>query len=260
MLHVWSDIWMATDQHQVTMLALLNMSAAFDCVDHNLLLQWFHIDLGLINAPLEWIHLFLSDRTYQLAYRTAVTSQTLYLLQNGVSQRSVLGPLLYVLYTAEVCRVAERHSIHLHLYADDSQIYTSVAVSNITSAVHCLAACIADVTNRVSASRLRFNPSKTGIMWLGAGNLLKQVDISDIPVLSSTVKVVQSARDVGVILDSLLSLSAHIAALCPSGFYQLRQIRPAIRSLTPDAARIIVQAFIACRLDWCNLLLYVVSI
>jgi len=70
-------------------------------------------------------------------------------------------------------------------------------------------------------------------MWLGAEHLLQQVDISDIPVLSSTVRVVQSARDLGVILDSQLSLSAHIAALCRSGFYQLRQIRPAIRSLTP---------------------------
>jgi len=51
----------------------------------------------------------------------------------------------------------------------------------------------------MSASRLRFNPSKTEIMWLGAWHLLQQVDISDIPVLSSTVRVVQSARDLGVI-------------------------------------------------------------
>jgi len=77
--------------------------------------------------------------------------------------------------------------MHLHLHADDSQIYTSVAVSDVTSAVHCLAACIADVNNWMSASRLRFNPSKMEIMWLGARHLLQQVDISDIPVLSSTV-------------------------------------------------------------------------
>jgi len=58
---------------------------------------------------------------------------------------------------------------------------------------------------------------------------------------------------------SIISLTAntpHITALCRSGFYQLRQIRPAIQSLTPDTARTIVQAFIACRLDWCNSPLY----
>jgi len=99
-------------------------------------------------------------------------------------------------------------------------------------------------------------PLGTEFMWLGAGHLLQQVDIGDIPVLSSTVKVVQSARDRGVILDSQLSLCYHIAAICRAGFYQLRQIRPATKSLTFDAAKTIVQAFIACQLDWCNSLLY----
>ena len=146
------------------------MSATFDCIDHNLLLQRLQIDFGLSNAPLEWIHSFLSDRTYQLLYGGDLTHT--YLLQYGVPQGSVLGPLLYVLYTADVCHVVERHGMHLHLCADDSQIYTSVAVSHTTSAVHCLAVCITDISNWMSASRLRFYPSKTEIMWLGAGNLL----------------------------------------------------------------------------------------
>jgi len=64
MLRVWSNILMAADQRQVTLLALLDMSAAFDCV----LLRRLQIYFGLSNAPLEWIRSFLSDRTYQLAY------------------------------------------------------------------------------------------------------------------------------------------------------------------------------------------------
>jgi len=130
MLRVWSDILTAADQRQVTLLALLDMSATFDCVDHDLLLQRLQIYFGLSNAPLEWICSFLSDRTYQLAYGGDLSHT--YLLQYGVPQGSVLGPLLYVLYTAEVCHVVERHSMHLHLYADYSQIYTSVAVSDKT--------------------------------------------------------------------------------------------------------------------------------
>ena len=68
MLRVWSGIVMAAEQRQVTLLALLDMSAAFDCVDHDLLLQRLQLVFGLSNAPLEWIRSFLSDRTYQLAY------------------------------------------------------------------------------------------------------------------------------------------------------------------------------------------------
>ena len=69
-----------------------------------------------------------------------------------------------------------------------------------------------------------FNPFMMEIMWLRMGHLLQQVDISDIPVLSSAVRVVESVH--GVILDSQLSLSSDIAALCRSGFCQLRQIQP----------------------------------
>ena len=78
----------------------------------------------------------------------------------------------------------------------------------------------------------------------------------DVPVLSAQVKPVESARDLGVIIDSQLSLSAHVAALCRSCYYQLRQLRPEIQSLTSDAAKNLVQSFITCRLDYCNSLLF----
>ena len=65
------------------------------------------------------------------------------------------------------------------------------------------------------ASRLRLNPSKTQVMWLGSSQQLVHVDIRDIPVLAVSVPVVESARDLGlgVIIDSQLTLSAHITAL-----------------------------------------------
>ena len=74
------------------------------------------------------------------------------------------------------------------------------------------------------ASRMRLNPTKTQVMWLGSSQQLKHVDINDIPLLSTTIQVVESARDLGIILDRRLTLSAHLAALCRSGYYQLRQL------------------------------------
>ena len=96
-------------------------------------------------------------------------------------------------------------------------------------------------------------------MWLESGQQISQVDVSDILILSSSVKVVESARDLGVIIDSQLSLSLHVAALCRFGFFHLRQLRPLCRSLPAEATKTLVQAFISCCLDYCNSLLYGVT-
>ena len=70
------------------------------------------------------------------------------------------------------------------------------------------------------------------VMWLGSGQQLKHVNINDIPLLSTTVQVIKSAWDLGFILGSQLTLSAHIAALCQSGYYQLRQLCPLVDSMS----------------------------
>ena len=112
----------------------------------------------------------------------------------------------------------------------------------------------------MSASRLRLNPTKTEVVWLGGSQQVSRINISDISMLSTIVKVSESARDLGVILDAELTMSAHATALCRSGFFQLRQLRPFVRSLTTEAAKTLVQAFsLSCRLDYCNSLLYGVT-
>jgi len=102
-------------------------------------------------------------------------------------------------------------------------------------------------------SRLRLNPTKTQVMRLGCGQQLKHVDINDITLLSTTVQVVRSARDLGVILDSRLTLSAHVAALCRSGYYQLRQLHPLVQSMTVEAAGWItaIRCSTGCRTLYC---------
>ena len=161
----------------------------------------------------------------------------------GVPQGSVLGHLLYVLYTAELgCKVAT-HDMYLHQYVDDSQVYIPVTVSNTVAAVHSFAACISDINDWMRASTLRLNPAKTQVVLLDSPQQLRQVDITDIQALSTKIKVVKSARNLAVTIDRQLSQSAHVTALCRSGCFQLRQLRPAVRSLTIETAKTLIQAF-----------------
>jgi len=190
---------------------------------------------------------FIPDRSYRTncVWRSAVDVCPLPL---GVPQGSVLGPLLYTLYTADLTYAVERHGIRLHQYADDSQVYMSVPVSDVSTATQRLAVCVSSINDWMSASRLRLNPiKKTEVMWLGASQQVSRINISDISMLSTTIKVAESAR--GVILDAELTMSLH--SVDPDSFNS-RQLRPFVWSLTTEAAKTLVQAFISCRLDYCK--------
>jgi len=94
------------------------------------------------------------------------------------------------------------------------------------------------------ASRLLVNPTKTQVMWLGSSQQLDKTGIREVPLLSTRVTVVDTAHDLCIILDHQLSLDAHVTAVCRSGYYQLRQLRPITRSLSFEAAKSLVKAFI----------------
>jgi len=93
-------------------------------------------------------------------------------------------------------------------------------------------------------------------MWLGSKHLVDDIAITEVPVMTSSVAMVDSVRDLGVVIDKCLTMSGFVSATCRASFFQLRHLRPVVRSLTADAAKTVVHAFVACRLDYCNCLLY----
>jgi len=114
---------------------------------------------------------------------------------------------------------------------------------------------MANVSDWLNGSRLRFNLGKSEVMWLGSKFCINRITVRDIPVLSLSIRVSDSARIVGVVVDSRLTMADHVSSLCRSVYYQLRQLRPVVRSITKDAATMVVQAFVSSRLDYCNSLL-----
>jgi len=91
------------------------------------------------------------------------------------------------------------------------------------------ATCLTDVEAWLRVSRLRLNPTKTQVMWLRSNQQVAKFDITHVHVLSSYLRVQGTVRDLGVVIDSQLSLSAHVTAIFRSSYYQLRQLRQAVR-------------------------------
>ena len=104
------------DTQKVTLLGLLDMSAAFDTVDHKILLERLEVSFGVKGLALAWLSSFLVDRTQVVAFggNKSTSRRLLY----GVPQGSVLGPLLFALYSADVIRIAAKHGVCIHAYVD----------------------------------------------------------------------------------------------------------------------------------------------
>jgi hypothetical protein len=133
LLRVISDLLAAMDHQQVSLLGLLDLSAAFDCVDHSILIERLVKTFGIRGTVLSWITLFLADRTQQVSFggRLSAIGQ----LICGVPQGSVLGPLLFILYTAGIFDLVAAHGLSAHSYADDTQVYVSISAANAPAAV-----------------------------------------------------------------------------------------------------------------------------
>ena len=257
LLKVISDIIDAADGKMVTLLSLLDMSAAFDTVDFQILLRRLEITYGIGGKVLGWFTSFLSDRTQTVTFAGDRSAPTRLLC--GVPQGSVLGPLLFVLYAADVMRIARDHGIHVHAYADDMQTYISCEAVDQQSASARLLACIAEVDRWMSSNRLKLNADKTEFIWLGTRQQLSKLSSQPLAVGGQDVVPVHSARNLGLILDDQLTMDAHARNIVRSCFYQLRQLRSVQRSLPEEARRALVTAFIASRVDYCNAVFYGVA-
>jgi len=140
-----------------------------------------------------------------------------------------------------------------HAYADDTQLYISVAAASCQEAIERFAGCLERVRDWMASNRLKLNEDKTQITWLGTRHQLNKTLSQTLTLRNATVLQFSTAiKNLGVLVDSQLTMADHIAAVCRSGFFQLRQLRSITQSLTPAAVKTLVYAFISSRLDYCN--------
>jgi hypothetical protein len=250
-LKVLSDIYSAIDKQMVTLLALLDVSAAFDTVDHNILLQRLSTSFGIDGKAHSWLQSFTIGRTQTVHVGSTTSARSP--IRSGVPQGSVLGPLLYIMYTADIARIVESIGVGVHLYADDIQLYRSAKPHKSADIASQILTAIAAVQSWMTSNRLRLNPDKTQFMWMGSRQqLAKQYhsEVSLIPAASDAVTVL------GVHLDPELTFDGHVSAMSRTCFFHLRRIRAIKHCLTPNAVRTLVHAFICSRIDYCNSALY----
>src|SRR6218665_2189657 len=191
------------DKSHVTFLALFDASSAFDMVDHEILLQRLETSFGLSGSPLNWFRSYLSDCSQMVVLGDTRSSWVP--VQFDVPQGSVLGPLLYILFTADISCLFPKYSASVHLYADDVQAYVHGPPSQFLDITSSIASLAADLDSWMSSNRLSLNPSKTQLIWLGTRQQLRKLYFALLAAQFPQFTFLTSVRDLWVTLNNTLS-------------------------------------------------------
>ena len=248
-----ADILTALDSGNIVLLTLLDMSAAFDTVDHDTLLRRLSTSYGLSGSVIKWFASYLDDR--QQFVRISATTSSPSAVSCGVPQGSVLGPILFLLYAADLLKLVRRHQLSPHAYADDVQIYGVCRPIEADALADQMSSCVTEATSWMASNRLQANPLKTEVLWCCSTRRLHQSPSLPVHVGAVTVPPVTCVRDLGVHLDADLSFRTHVNAVVKSCFASLRQIRSARRCLPRHALLTLIRSLVVSKVDYCNALL-----
>ena len=253
LVKVHNDIIHAIDNKCFVILLLLDLSAAFDTVDHNILLSRMSKRFGITGKALQWFGSYLDHRQQRVKIDNFLSSRTT--LSCGVPQGSVLGPVLYLMYTSPLGDIVRRHGLSSHFYADDTQIYCSFTPEDQTVSVSVVEACVKEIDEWMSRNQLKLNREKTELLVIGS-KFKPPCELDGIRVSDEYVKTSHYARNIGVTFDKNLTMEKHVKNTCKSAFYHLRNIARIRNSLSQENTETLVHAFISSKLDYCNAILH----
>ena len=190
-VRVTDDNKLSLDNKKGTLLMLLDLSAAFDTIDHQILLSRLRRRFGVQCTASKWVTSYLDGRTQRIIIGQASSSSKP--LNTGEPQGSVLGPILFSLYEQPIGEIIRKHGLTFHHNADDLQILITfdLNIDSLLDTIRRLEECIAEIKTWITANYLKVNDDKSECMPVvprSAAHLLEGLTISIGEVRVSAVK------------------------------------------------------------------------
>ena len=244
MIKIVNDFNKILSNGDMVALILLDLSAAFDTIDHNLLIKKLRENFGITGNVLKWIISYLRDRSFSVNIRNVHSSHRE--LNVGVPQGSLMGPILFILYTKDISNIAETHGLSMHMYADDTQLYISFKYrdkNNVRMTSDSIQDCLRNIRSWMGTNFLKINPGKTKFIVIGSSYNIKNDFGGELIVLNDAdgkeIEKLNAVVLLGVTIDSTISMKTFINTKCSEAYYKLRNIGR-LRSCLDTAMRLML--------------------
>ena len=249
---VVDDLLKSMDEGKCSIIILLDLSAAFDTVVHELLVDDL-MAIGIEGTALEWFKSYLAGRNFQVSVNN--TKSRCKPLTKGVPQGSVLGPTLFSIYMMELAWILDKYDINFQFYADDTQFYFTVA--NALNVQKLIDDIMVDVSCWMRKKHLKLNERKTECLLIGTTfNLRRHYDLNTILINGVHIPISSEIKDLGVTIDKNLSMHNQVQRVVKASNFQLRTIAQIKKYLDEDCLKMLVTSLVISRVDYCNSLYY----
>ena len=252
LLRVTNDILTNLDRSKCTIAVFLDLSAAFDTVDHDILLNILWFDLGFRGMVFKWFQDFLGER--EQAVCIDGTKSEFRRNRYGVPQGSVVGPFLFNIYVRSLMQLMEEEGFIAHGYADDHQFLFTFQIDFQANAIRGKIPTSLDlISNWMSKYFLKLNASKTQVIVFHPDSRSSEIAFSQL-ILSdgSHIQLSNQVYNLGVILDSNMSFSPHISSSISQGYNLIRNISGIRKYISREHMKTLVNAIIIAKFDNCN--------
>ena len=259
LIKITNDLMMACDKKSATVLMLLDLSAAFDTVEHRKLLKILRDEIKISGTALKWFQSFLTGR-YQRTRIGSDVSESI-VLEFGVPQGSVLGPVLFNIYIRSLYLTVKKAGFNIHGYADDQQVYKSFKPCEVVDILNIqIINCFKIIETWMVDFCLHLNPGKTQILLVAPKNILKEINVQGVLFHDNTcIRFISSTKDLGILMDQRLTFEPQILNLKRDCFRLLRNVVKRRYLFSNEQLKLIVNSIIVCKLDYCNSLYYGVN-
>lgn len=246
LLTIVDDILKSTDDGKTTALILLDYSKAFDTISHNILISILNF-IGFSDDAQELIISYLSNR--QQYVQTSSGKSYLRSVNCGVPQGSILGPLLFCIYTCNITACLKYCTPHL--YADDTQIYFSFFPNDYKNASTAINKDLSLLVTASDKHNLKLNHTKSSLLIFGKNKQLVAENI-DIRINDNKLKCTAAVKNLGVEMDTDLRFKEHVNKCIQKAYLNLKLLFPHRHILTQKLKIQLTDSLVLSHFNYCD--------